>query len=204
MPDALQGWLWKTVIKKILPETWTKCPIPLEGKRAKVQIYTVPGTVADTLVWLVRDLERLRVKNWYDRAEEERRGWNSWIEWRLWRYLWLKGMITRDHTAGKASKSKVDKLNHLVAVVNFFPESPCCPHHGAMYRVAIVAELVTTTGISPHSNYAEDRRCEHLPCHQQRATLSPGKGSNPLGTSHHLILLNSFHLGGGNALTSWE
>lgn len=92
-------------------------------------------------------------------------------------------MITRDHTAGKASKSKVDKMIHLVAVVNFFPQTPCCPLHQAMYRVAIVAELVTTTGISPHSNYAEDRCCEHLPCHKQRATLSPGKGSNPLGTS---------------------
>lgn len=88
----------------------------------------------------------------------------------------------RPLTAEKASKSKVDKMTHLVAVVNFFPQPPCCSLHGPMYRVPILAELFTGR-ISPHSSYSEDYRCEHLHCHQQTATLSPGKGSNPLGTS---------------------
>lgn len=51
--------------------------------------------------------------------------------------------------AEKASKSKVDKVTHAVAVVIFLPQPPCCSVHGPMYKVATVAELVTTTGISP-------------------------------------------------------
>lgn len=168
MSAALWGWRWDTLIRKILPETWTKCLIRLEGKWAKVQVYTVSGTVADTLVWLVGDLERLWVKNWYDRVGWGRKMWMKLMDW----MKTVKIFMTQgnDHQrplpAEKASKSKVDEMTHPVAVAIFFPQPSCCSLHGPMCEVAIVAELVTTTGISPPMT--EDHHCEHLPCHQQR------------------------------------
>lgn len=125
--------------------------IPYSWKESytKIQICAVSRAVANRLVSLVGHLERWRAEDWHAKETwEEICGGNPWND-HQWSFL-----------PEEASKNKVDKKTHPVALVIFLPSHLL---HGPKHGTAKASEMVTTAGISLHQGFSADPTAECPP-----------------------------------------